>query len=81
MRLLIALAGTCASVLVYRWGMGISSPQNDSYYLLRAVGWLERRITQLDALVMRMKVRLIDRLELDRVAWQRLRARYVPDMS
>jgi hypothetical protein len=81
MRLLIALAGTCASVLIYRWGIGLSSPQTDSYYLLRAVGWCERKITQLDAFVMRLKVRLIDRLELDQAAWTKLRARYVPEMS
>jgi hypothetical protein len=81
MRLLISLGLLAASTLAYRWGMGVSSPRYDSYYLLRVVGWTERLMTRFDAWLSRTKVWLIDRLELDQVAWIRLRAAYVPEMS
>ena len=81
MKLVISLAAMAASVLLYRWGMGVSSPRYDSYYVIRALGWCERALTRVDAWLVRCKVSMIDRLELDRVAWIRLRAQYVPSMS
>jgi len=81
MKFLISLTAMAASVLLYRWGMGVSSPHYDSYYVVRAIGWCERTLTHVDAWLCRVKVGMIDRLELDRVAWIRLRAQYVPSMS
>jgi hypothetical protein len=81
MRLLIFLASAASSVLLWRWGMGIATPRADSYYIVRVVGWTERLLTRADAALCRLKVHMIDRLELDRVAWIRLRAQYVPSMS
>lgn len=81
MRLLISTVIGSVTIILYRWGMGVSTPKYDSYYLIRALGWCERRLTALDARLVRWKVWLIDRLELDRVAWIKLRALYEPSMS
>lgn len=81
MRHLIALAMAGVSIIAYRWGMGISSPRADRFYVLRAIGWAERMTTRLDAALARLKVWCVDRLELDRAVWVKLRAQYVPEMS
>jgi hypothetical protein len=81
MRVLITIGVTIASVLIWRWGMAISSPHRDSLYALQVIGRLERIVTRFDAGLTRLKVAIIDRLELDQLTWIRLRAQYTPEMS
>lgn len=81
MRVLITLGLLGASALFYRYAIGISNPRYDSYYLVRVIGRCERVITRIDAWLSRTKVAIIDRLEIDRLAWLKLRERYTPEMS
>ena len=81
MKHLIVLGVIGISVLAYRWGLNLSTPRYDGYYIVRAIGGIERLLTRVDFWLARLKVEMIDRLELDRLAWIRLRARYTPEMS
>jgi hypothetical protein len=81
MRALITLGLMAASALMFRWTGGVSTLRQDKLYALRAVGACERVLTRVDAWLQRVKVWLYDRLEIDRVLWLSLRARYTPEMS